>query len=228
MKKGMSHIEVILSFVIFVGFLIFLLAIFNPFKSEGKDRSYLDVLERAIIQNTSIEVEFMSVNIETLQNECFSLDYALDNIIVRDENKNIIPGYSSNNKLFINGIGKKFLYIYSSEAFEEQTFSGECNQLSEGTDYTLGLYRVEKYISNDSLNEIKNKIDDATIYMELKRYYEIPNSMEFSFSVRDTAGIYLISSRTKDAKEIISRDIPIQIIFKDGSIKVAILNIKIW
>jgi len=62
-KRGISHIEVILSFVIFVGFLTFALFFFNPLDSSRVLDSSLFYAFDEISDNVSIKLESYSVTI---------------------------------------------------------------------------------------------------------------------------------------------------------------------
>lgn len=241
-KKAMSHVEVILSFIIFTGFVIFLLAILNPFKSLSGGQVYLDAAERGIKDAASVNVDFLTIKVNTdISGNCFSFEYhsALNKIIVKDENYNPVDAYSTGTgdvrNIVING-KEGFFYIYSCEKFNEKSFSGSCQGLSEGgTGYTLGLARDYKMLSLDKLTELKTKYEND--YENAKKDIGLPASKEFLFSVRDTskstlgkeAADYILKvEKTVPKTKVLARDIRTWMVDEDGTIEYVILNVQVW
>jgi len=224
-KKGISHIEMILSFVIFMGFLIFVLSIFQPFKTEEKGDINLDTLEREILDKIVVNVESFSINLVS-KKDCFYFPYSTDKVAVKDEDGEIVEGYSSGGNIFIRS-SKQFFYIYSSNEFIEKSFSGSCNALKE-TDYSLGLFKTLKMASSIKLEQLQQ--DYTQDYENTKKVLEIPASQEFSFSVRDTLGTNLlgVEKQVPRTEKVLARDVPIQISYPDGNFKYAVLNIRTW
>ena len=96
-KKGISHIEVVLSFVIFISFLVFLLTILNPLVFLKEKKSSLANLEKEIEKQTSTEVKFLSISLENNEG-CFLFEHSLSNITVKDEEGNKTDALSRNNE----------------------------------------------------------------------------------------------------------------------------------
>ena len=119
-KKGaVSHIEMILSFIIFVGFLIFLFAIFKPFRIASSSETYVDVVERGIKENVSVNVNFQTLKLTGTNPGCFCIPYSLKKVIVKNVNE--VKILDSNvetdgNRLCIKN-SQIFFYISSSEEF---------------------------------------------------------------------------------------------------------------
>jgi hypothetical protein len=222
MKKAISHIEIILSFVIFVGFLIVILAIFNPFKAADGSRTSLDILERGIKNYANVEVASVTIKLNVLENGCFYFDSNLSNIVVRDKNNNFAEGYYNDGKIYILG-EDDFYHIYSSEEFSERTFSGSCHEIF---DYKLGIAENYNFISNVSLINFVKEYNQE--YEKLKNKIGMTN--DFSFNIQETGGDMLLSVSKTIPKNVrvIARDIPIQIVYSTGEFKTAILNIRTW
>ena len=228
-KKGLSHIEVILSFVIFLGFLVFLIAILNPFKITNKDKTYLDVLERGIKDYTSQELKFQALILNKTREDCFYIeDYEDRNIIAKDSVLKIVYAYSTSDlKVYVNGIDN-FYYLYSSSEFEENRFDGKnCGKIEKnGYDFGLKLdYNVTSY--NKLKDLVKNSSDN---YRDTGISLGLPSFEEYSFNVRDSQGNWMLNfTKGKPNKvEILARDVPIQIVYSNGTITYAILNIQVW
>jgi len=233
-KKGMSHVEIILSFVIFVGFLIFAFSIFNPFKVSDEKEVYLNIVERGIRERTSVEFKFLSLSLDqSLKRECFYFEYNLSNIIVKNESYDFVEALSQNGgnkrKIYINGTGS-FFYVFSCEEFDESIFSTQgCKKLKRGN-YTLGPLRRYDVTSYSKLKNFTKKYDSN--YERLKEEIGLPSSKDFSFSVRETKEpwkiILGVNKTISKQVGILARDVPMQIVYRNGTLKYALLNIEVW
>ncbi len=237
-KKAVSHVDIILSFVIFTGFLIFLIAIFKPFKISGGEEVYLDMAERKIRDLTSTEVKFLTIrlNANTEIENCFCFDYDFSNVTVKNKNYSFVNALSKE-----KGKGRKgrkvcidnkevFFYIYSCEDFKEERFdSSNCIDLEENN-YTLGLFRKYDMASWRKLNELNKSYEEN--YDEVKNEIGLPGSKDFSFNIRKTeaAGEVILRVKKEPPKgvKVLARDIPIQIVHENGTLNYAILNIRVW
>jgi hypothetical protein len=228
-KKGFSHIEVVLSFIIFLGFVIFLFAIFNPFKINTKSDVYIDMTERAIMDNISAKINFFTLKLKEGASSCFYFTYGLNlsNIVVKDNNYERLGASSilidNKKQIKIDGTGN-FFYIYSSDEFEENAVSGSCGELTS-EEYSIGLFRIYKMVSFSKLNSLIEKHNSD--YSNLKK--EMGLTKDFSFNVRESSGNIIVTTDKKPPKiEVFARDEPIQLVYQNGSFKYAILNIRVW
>jgi len=228
-KQGFSHIEVVLSFVIFLGFLIFLFAIFNPFKINSKSDVYIDITERAIMDNISAKVDFFTMKLKEDASGCFYFTYGLNlsNIVVKDNSYSRTDASSilidNKKQIKIDGAGN-FFYIYSSDEFEESVVSGSCEELT-GDEYNIGLFRSYEMVSFSKLNSLAENYNSD--YLNLKKGMGL--TKDFSFNVRESSGNITLTTNKKTPKtEVFARDKPIQLVYQNGSFKYAILNIKTW
>lgn len=141
LKKGSAHIEVILSFVIFISFLVFLLIMFRPLKLFSSSSSILDVTKTKILDYVSTDLSVISLylNISSSLGKCIVLKEDLElpgkNIIVKDEDGNIIRGDTEggSGKVRLNYTGKSFYRVYSSEELKERGVSptGGCGNIDK-------------------------------------------------------------------------------------------------
>ncbi len=222
----MSHVEVILSFVIFLGFLIFIFSFINPFQITEDKNVYLNLLERGIKENVSVEVFFLPLKIEN-EKECFSIYYedGFENAIKVKNEQGLVESYKEKSwKFHVNGSGT-FFYVLSSKEFEDRGYL-ECDKL-EKNNYTLGLWRNYKLVSNKSLWNLKKEYEEN--YENLKEYFRLPSSKDFLFEVKiENKNILNMSNINLKKGNVYSRNLPIEIVYKDGVIKTGTLNMRIW
>ena len=205
-KLGQAHIEIMLSFVIFIGFLIFVLVFLNPF-AKAKPDYIMNNIENAIIKNISAEIGKMSV--------------------IGDEGSNdyiILSPYNNINfveKTDTTSPTKKCTLYFSNEIFNTKMkncgFSAPPRFGVYSTEKMIVYEKIESLIMNYNLN-----------YENLKSLFGISN--DFVFSLRDLNGAELIKVERNipSGIEVESKDIPIRIINSSADIKEGILNIRSW
>ena len=228
-KRGMSHIEMILSFIIFVGFLIFLFSIFVFLNVPHSNIISLDAVERAIKDNISVKMDFVTIKINETKDGCFWFEYNLTgNVSVKNESYSVVKGkrelWGNKEGVVINGSGE-FFYIYSSENFEEDVFdSSNCKKLNK-KDYSIGLFRSYKVVSFEKLERLKENYEND--YEGLKENLGLKS--DFVFSLNDFSGQTILEvEKNIPKKEVLSRDVPVQLAYSNGTLSYAILNIRVW
>jgi len=238
-KKGAAgHIEIIISFLIFIAFVVFLLVFINPIEKTKDNKHYFEITEKAIMEYLKANLTTFSVNFEPevlLQPDrcvCIDYDYPANNKVVgKDDVYNRVPAITTGDYLCIELIiPKKFYRLYFSEEFTEET--GACegtshyNVLSEDL-YTLGVLNKYEKISNKSLYSLNQAYD--TNYENLRTNILNLNNY-FNIEVRTTDGVLLAYGKIQEPKEenIIARDIPIEVINENGDTMPAIMNLQVW
>ncbi len=202
-SKG-SHTSFVIAFVIFISFIIFMVIILRPSGNfESNEKFLLNYLEGRIIEDTSEELIIISA-LEEKKAKCDEIN-------------------SLNIKNYISKQSGNLLKIYSSDEFEQNTFSCAPPQ-----GYTLGLIRVENYVFEEKIKEIQIKYNKD--YERLKKEFNIPETNDFAFNFLDSDNNLILEAPTK---EIPSADVfakSIQIIYVDNqaNIKAGHLNIKVW
>jgi len=205
-KRAQSHVEVMVSFVIFIGFLLFTFAFLNPFARTKEPDYILDNAQKAIMNNITDEVGKLSI----ILNEggtCYKFNAA-------DYEGN----YSETHE------GRKYV-IYFSDIFEntETIKEDNCNP----SNYTLGVYSKEKIVIYDKILDLKYSYGD---YDDLKESLGITD--DFLFKTKNLIGEEFpelsVARNVPEGINVESREIPIRVINNSGQIQEFILNIRIW
>jgi hypothetical protein len=234
-KRG-SHVEVILSFVIFVTFLLFMYFILKPAIQRPTDKEYLlSHVEEDIKENSSSEFSYDLINInETQIGECFVLeldDYNYNKIIVKNASGAILEaGIKQGSGLLIPS-GKGGIYrLYYNEYFPvlgDGTDSG-CRELGE-SEYELIETKTTKYISLTKIYDLNDTYGNN--YVFLKEQFGVPDGKDFAFifkkSKTDTTPI--TAGEPKANVNIYAEEIPVPYIENTTAIiKTGFLTIKVW
>ncbi len=204
-KKG-SQVSFIISFVLFISFLIFFIGLLNPFeKTETSKSSLLKHLENEIIKNVSDEVLVVSATEKTGGSKSCS---DINGLI----GKNI---FSENNGL---------IKIYSSDEFSTNTF--QC--IDPLKEYEIGLIRSQNYILESKILKLNESYKDN--YLTLKTDLGISESNDFEFSFLDIDEIPIIETKFKEtpSTEVLAELVPVIYLTKDAEIKNGYIKVVLW
>jgi len=230
-KKGAEHVETIISFVIFLSLIIFILVVFKPLTLFSKlGSSNLDITESEILKNISMELSVYSVKISAVDSEkdCFSIKNKTDDdrLIMRNESGEKINSGKQGDVINFEKNGD-FYRIYLSEEFDVGSPPGCLGGIEEGEGkYTLGVLKTYDVVSNYSLNNLFKTYDEN--YPGLKEELGIKN--EFNIVVRNKTSEILKTTKAYRPVgiEVMAKDIPIEILDKDGNLNPVTLNIQVW
>jgi hypothetical protein len=205
--KSQGHVEVIISFVLFIGFLLFIFVFLNPFARTEEPSYIMDNAQKAIMSSITDKVGKLSV-ILSESGTCYNFDET-------DYGSKYREVSESNAKytIYFNDI----FFIYAPKK----------QIVCDNKNYTLGVYSEEKMGVYDKITDLK---EDYNNYEALKNSLGITN--DFLFSVSDLTGAKieaLSASRTvPGGVNVESRDIPMRVINNNGQIQELILNIRVW
>lgn len=215
MKKRGSHIEIILSFFIFISFLMFLLLILEPMIITQKDKQYIlentgekiaGQVESAITQYTVEVPSVGKVAVSTTDIDSGTSPPEKEIYYSEDELNNNYNIDEEQNKIEIDGTEKK---IKSKTEIK-------------------GIVKKDDDI-NPKIKELKEKYEDDNEYRELKKEMEIPAGVDFSFEFLDVNREVLIKAERNipEEAEVYSKEISINY-FTENEKEYGFLLIKIW
>lgn len=239
-KKG-SHVGVMISFAIFVTFVVFLLVIFWPSLNVNNEKeAMVDNVEINFLNYLSTNLTTISIHIKNSRNliqNCVELNQisALaetglngNNIAIKNaansalafelrETQNILAVASDKTN--------KFFKIYASGAIEssESTFSG-CDSIT-ANDYDVGLVRTEKKIFLTNISDAFSFYH--TNYNILKQNLGV-SSDEFAFDFIYENGTILSTGETPNGADISTKRISLDYLDTNLAAHVGDIVIKIW
>ncbi|MFA5173606.1 MAG: hypothetical protein WC438_00305 [Candidatus Pacearchaeota archaeon] len=203
-KGAQAHVEMILSITLFVGFLVFIFIILNPF-GDSKNASFIGNVERAVMTNITENFGKLSI-IMDVANTCYS---------------SIPPGYPGNYQG--KKINDRLYHVYFSDSFSNNL---GCTG-PDGT-YSIGTFSNEEIVSYDNLQKLKTNYENE--YNRLRTSLGLGN--EFTFTIRTLEGLDIglnpIVKNPPKGVNVEAKDIPIRVINSSGDISELILNIKAW
>jgi len=228
-KKG-SHVGIVLSFVIFVTFIMFFYIMIQPALTTESKRAVLDILKENIIEMASAELTSVSVVAEEVPENCIKLD----NFFQTDIGEKIVAKsntgetlelkrHSSPNHLQVINGDNLFFRIYESEEFDQiyQENLG-CGE----PDYNFGLIKTTNETFETKILDIIER--HGNDYQDLKKNLSVPAGNDFGLDFIYSNGTE-ISTKDSSAKvSILAEEFPVKYVTEDATIEMGILRIKIW
>jgi len=234
-KKAQMHVEIIVSFVIFVGFLLFLLYFLNPVGKQNLSFSSLEKVQEKILDNVAISYRTVTLVLESAPSgdECYKFeanDFLSENLVAYDGEgiKREVSLKKSDKKIELQlKSGQRVYKISSFEGFVEEGYS-PCNSNSPPSSW--GLIENTGAVFEDYLAELKGYYESD--YVKLKT--DLGLQKDFDFVVYDENRAVLNGYDVRDSfegirgNEILSRDIPLTMVNNVGEKTKIILNLRVW
>jgi len=232
-KRGIGHIEFILSFIIFIAFVTFAIFIFNPLKSTNLSGSSLPYIADNINENASVDLTTFSVKINKNKIPLETV-IAVDIFEINFENKLRVESYSGK-LLPSRKEGSTIYFDFDNENFVLAKFSKDLDSYSgftksaalDGSYYEIASSRTEKIISEKRLLELNETYYEN--YEEIRKNFNLPGNINFAFKVTFSENDFIIAERRiPEGIDVFSNIKRVEILRKDGTASFADVEVKIW
>jgi len=237
MNKKASHVGFVLSFVIFIAFLVFVFEILEPaLNAKFIKKEAFNVIESIIIKDITSEITTLTIKIDDekgLSNgkDCIKFDglhdFIVGNLTVKDFSNNGLKYYQQE-QFYVEKINKsnRFFKIYRSNDFiSNQEGMGGCDLISEG-DYVRGLMRDESYVVQTKFQNILYRYDSD--YENLREEINVPLAYEFGIFLVLENGTSIGRGTTTTSKSIYVEETPVKYMDENINITLGHLVIAVW
>jgi len=252
--KGGSHVGMILSFVIFITFIVFLYSVVKPAINTGTDKkSILSSLETQVIKNVSSNLTSTTVQINNNPNKnCVVFANLLTALgvqppyplIVKNDLEAVQEAYAGSvgaefgglkidNRNKKNNVYDSFFNVYYSTNFNGLTTKDGLNcqilnyDINSNTgDYTIGSVTLTKYAFENKINYLKDYY--TANYDQLKTYLKIPPGNEFGFGFVKSDGTKTEVGTAPEKASVYADEIPVQYVDANANILSGFINLKVW
>jgi len=233
-KKAQGHIEMVISFVMFALFVFFLLVYLNPIKNQNISDVLIDAVERSIEGNASIQLIEMPLDLKGSADLCFSLPNPFNttnpkNIIVRDSNGTVMKFALEGENMNIEK-KKKFYYLYyGNTAFNTLPLGLISCTVLNSSDYIFGASRIYNLYYMPRMEGIKDAY--TSDYNKLREDFNFPGGYDFAVNVTDSATMQTVLTmavKKPEKVEVLAREVPIELLYDDGRLIKAVINIQVW
>ncbi len=230
-KRGVSNIEFVLAFIMFVGFVVAALYFFNPTRNLKAVELSRDYVANEIIKNCSVELDSYSIIVNSYETKL----------------KVSIPGIASNKRARVedyygakltaaregdrvcfqrkNAEFKDFVTVHFSEDFEERE-DIDCSGISE-EGYSVASSAKENVISENRMIKLIENYDND--YESLKKALNVPDNIDFSFTLEFPGGYEMSAEKKTPLRvEIFSETELREVIKQNGESEFAYLTVRVW
>lgn len=245
-KRGISHIEIVISFALFIGLLVVIFLFIQPVREPQLSSVVLDIAESGLRKDARITLVTLpfKTDLQHLNNQnpesCFTMSNPLnlnglkkENIFIKDKYGNLLPFNIDQNTLTLPIQIGDFYYIHFSfnETFPYTGFEATeiivcyiIDAIKPEKEIVFSTPRAETLFSFNKLNQ--TNITYYNNYAELKRAWFIPEKNDFSITVKGFANINM-QREIPQGKDVFARELTMHMI-KDRDIGQIDINIKIW
>lgn len=233
-KKGLSHIEFVVSFVIFIGFIVFAFVFFNPLQSQRTLKSTMDYAWIEVSEEGREEVQTYSISIVTPSFNPLELKIRIDgvpleyNASVEDVNGIPIPTHRDSAGIVYftrQTSSDKFFRIRYSKSLSD---SGPILPLSSDltSHYAISSSEIRDLYFEKLLLELNQSY--YLNYLGLKQELNLPNRMEFGFVVTLNNKQISAVNQIPEGIEVLSKNDRVEIIRISGQREYADLRVIVW
>lgn len=242
-KKGAgSHIEMVISFGMFLLFVFLMLVYIRPIRNQGIGNVLIDSLYSGIKENASVIFLRIPLAVNNEPLPCFIVPNPFDvdvltesRVLVKDSSENSLKFRLQNIKdgkfdnISIEGSSKNLYYLYySNETFNSQTLVPTCPKLNS-TNYSFSTITVFNALSKKRLQALAAQYTDN--YELLKTQFHFPQNYDFVITVNTLLTNQQIISMSRNKPkgvEVNAIQIPVEVLDENGLILKAIINIQVW
>lgn len=236
-KRGIGHVEAILSFLLFIGFVFFALYFFSPTGNTNLIDSSLQYTLNKIIQNNSVEMLSFSVKVNKSNmvngQKSIAVEFPSEvlsipaNYIARAETYEgkALPTSRANTIVYFDPGAEDFAIIKFCEDFPVGTGASERPPLDYNS-YVLASSSTKSILSENKMLALNNSYYND--YDNLKSQLNIPGQITFGYDFKIEN--YDISGPTDtpigvDVYSSLSRK---EILKKDGNSIFGEVSVRIW
>lgn len=228
-KKGLSHVEVLISFALFITLLTLIFVFIKPIREPSLSNVLLDIAENELKKEATIALVTLPFNAPT--SGCISIPNPLrigqglgeDDVFITDKDGNFLPFEISGAKMKVDGPGGLYYINYAFDGnFGSHHISGPCDN---EMDVTFSAPRVDTYLSFDKLKVIEGKyISD---YDTLKAGWFFPEKSGFSISIEGDSINIEMKKDPPQGKNVYARTITLNVL-QNKEIKQVDIDIRVW
>lgn len=233
-RRSQGHVEMIISFGIFLGFLLALLFFLSPLKSKHIDYTMLDMTEKALLEDWTLDYETVSLSITDSSSLGSASCIVVENkpqlfgkVLAKNKNSGAVAAsLSGENSIALdyNSANDFYTLYFSADGFAGS--SKTCGNYIPDTTYSFGAVTFRKDILYEDIEKFALEYD--TDYEGLKERLGLKN--DFAFYLYDEEGIELLGKSIFVPKyvEVIAREIPAIALDKNADMMNIIVNIRAW
>lgn len=227
-KTGIGHLEMIISFVFFVGFIFFLFTVLKPYDTTTLSSSVISGLYNSFREKTQTNLTDLFIKADyTGSNSCFYIQlsgklfkYNFTNSLVKSVSNVKIESKLANGDLNI-GSKEGFYKVEISPEFSNGNLNG-CDKLSN---YSLGSLIERQVVSYSSLVNMSDRYKND--YDGLKFYLNVPEAFDFGITSEQLPEINM-ERLVPHLGDVVTRGYILEVLKNNGEVINTRFTIKVW
>ena len=243
-KRGMTHIEIVLSFVIFVVALAFALIFFSPGSGDRLIDSSLVYVLREIEKNTSHdfivisvsinnekigddesegdEIHVINIEIEGIENEKMKTSaWTIDGTSLKSARLGDFVFIEDGSERWVD---IEFIMIMFNEEFEDDTVNEGVFQEEY---YDIASSESKKVISERKFIELAKEYEED--YARLKESFNLPARVNFEFSLQFSNSESIIAKKEiPENLEVFTEKKRVEVLRENNEVVFADLMVGVW
>jgi len=232
-KRGISHVEIILAFVIFVAVVGFALYFFNPGDSTRLVETSLEYAFREISQNTSIPIETFSVVIDSaaIVGDNISLNFSgIDgNVRVEEYNGTVLNSSHVGDLVHVQAADwsaiELIFVMFGEEFYETPSLIENHNE----TYYEIGSSNMKDVLSEERFRSLVDAYDHDYFALKGEDHFNLADRANFGFSLEFDDGSSIDAQKDiLSGLDVFVEAQRIEVLREDGDIVFSDLVVKVW
>jgi len=244
-KRGISHVEVIMSFIIFFSIVAVVFIFLRPIREPSLNDVVLDIVEEGFMEDSLSAVVTIPFKIDdtifaNLSYTCFRVVHPLDiddvdpdklhlnNVFLKNSSREIIPFDLEPSSLEVAiedpfySLSYSFQEIFAPEALNRN----DCALVPQDM-VIFSTPRVDTVYSYNKLTEINDEY--TRDYLGLKDSWFLPRGNDFSIKILDASGntLFDMARGVPPRRDVFARDIDTQMLRGTETERI-IINIRVW
>jgi len=210
-RNAQMHIEVILSFLLFMGAILAVFVFLNPLIKTPSPVVDINAMQEKIVGEISEKVGSISV-ITNVDGECYNFDSSY--VLVY-----------GNEYTEVHFLGTRKYVLYFSEFLEDSLVKNHDSGCVEDN-YKFGIYKEEMLIP---YSNVEGFIENYNLdYEGLRDLLQMGS--EFRITFKNLEGVVKLSGvkNIPEGVEVNAQEFPISVIKNNGDVEYLILNIQVW
>lgn len=229
-KGGLGHVEVVLSVVLFIGFVFSAFFFFNPLDTEKTLESSIDYALSGVQREISSELVIYSIIIED-ENIIDPVSIPLSSpgstykVRVEDDQGEKLPAFYSSGKITIDTRKEKFLLVKFSEFFDEDFINEPGNTLNP-TQYSISSSFNKMVWGEKRIKQLVKDYEED--YNLLRDRINLPSNVDFAVYFKNPGESVNAIREIPEGIEVFGINERNEIILSDGSSEFSELRVLTW
>jgi hypothetical protein len=242
MDKRGSHVGMMISFAIFIVFLIFLYSIMEPaIKTQSDKKALLEYLKNDLVTNLSYDITTSYINITgATTNNCANLLGITEGIgikpglssyvVVKDGSDNVLVTSPSSSDLKVQRVFRsdRILKVFHSYGLNESSSVAlsPCDDLVQSVGYDFAFIRTRTYVFKERLIDLVNMYESD--YNGVKLGFNVPVGSDFGFSFTESDGNVISTPEENVSKSVYVDEFPVEYVDDEANVLPGFISVRVW